>query len=700
MSQPLRFGPFEAHLATGELRKNRRQVRIQEQPFQILAALLEHPGEVVTRDQLRDRLWPGDAFGDFDQGLNTAINKLREALGDSATDPKYIETLPKRGYRFLFPLDREPVPAAPRRVAPWIVAACAVCAAAGLVAGWMLRPAPLAHVPLRRFTVRLPVPVRPVIFRPSARISPNGRYIAIAAGIARQGLWIHDLERSEQRMLEGTEGADAPFWSPDSATVGFETGGNLMKSAISGGAPVVLTKMPGGVSYGGAWSPDGGSIVVAAGDPSRLYRVPAAGGSPENLLDQEAMERAAKSLSFPLDGYLFEPHFLAGNPSRLAFSSGYLSPNLVMHDLKTGAVNPVDRGGGSAYAAPGYLVYTRPGTHELLAIPISAGNSKAAGEAFRVAENGVQPSISDDGTLVYLDSPSEQLAWFDRKGNRLDRVGPTVKGVFYPAISPDGRRVAVETLENANLDIWVLDLDRQSRVRLSSHPATDITPSWSASGSEILFGSYRSGSVDIWRQSADGAAGEHLVYGTAENERLSDWSRDGKYIVYSLLSRDGGVDIGYLAREQDGQWQARKFLATKADERVAKLSPDARYAAYLSDESGRMELYVRDFPGGRRKWVVSSNGAGQPRWSRDGKEIFYSENGTLMAVAVSIEPDFSASLPVRLFEHPVLTRSEREPQYDVSADRQRILLPESVGGNQTEIHVLQNWLAAFPGRTR
>ena len=244
------------------------------------------------------------------------------------------------------------------------------------------------------------------------------------------------------------------------------------------------------------------------------------------------------------------------------------------------------------------------------------------------------------------------------------------------------------------------DLDRGSRTRLTTDQATDILPAWSPSGDEVVFGSYRSGSVDIWLRRADGGTEERMLYGTGQDERVSDWSRDGNYILFSARDETGRSDLQYLARGANGKWEPHSFLATPASEAVAKFSPDGRYVAYLSDESGRKELYVRGFPRGERKWAVSSNGATQPRWSRDGKEIFYAENGSLVAVPVTTTPEFSAGTGVRLFPHYSLGRENAEPLYDVSADRQRILLAERVTGKEARIHVVQNWLAEFRDRKK
>jgi eukaryotic-like serine/threonine-protein kinase len=314
------------------------------------------------------------------------------------------------------------------------------------------------------------------------------------------------------------------------------------------------------------------------------------------------------------------------------------------------------------------------------------------GDAFRVARNATDPSVASDGTLVYRDAVTEQLVWLDRRGVRIATVGQPVNGFYYPALSPDQRRVAVESLENENLDLWVSDLLRGTRTRLTSHPAAEIIPVWAPAGDRVAFSSYRAGNTDIFARTADAGLEEKLLAASPPNERISDWSRDGQYITYSLQHPKNGYDLWYLKRNA-GRWEPHPLLQTSFNEKTPKLSPDGRYVAYLSDESGRDELYVRQFPSGEHKWLISSRGASQIRWSRTGRELFYSEAGTLIAVSVHARPEFEPGPATRLFSHTAFTIWQ-DPNYDVSADGQRILLPESVGGERM-IHVVQNWFAEF-----
>jgi Tol biopolymer transport system component/DNA-binding winged helix-turn-helix (wHTH) protein len=691
----IRFGPYEADLKTAELRKNGRLVRLQEQPFQVLAALLVRDGEVVTREELRERLWPSDSFGDFDQGLNTAINKVREALGDSAANARFIETLPKRGYRFMYAIEAEPTvstaagvhvePVRTRKPALLLVTAVIFAiAAAGFAVLWIRRPALEPQLPLRQFAIRWPVPISTIRHVRLVAISPNGRHVAITADEGPSKLWIQDLDQQQPRAVEGSEGAQSPFWSPDSSMIAFITAGKLKKVSVKGGPVIPLCDMSGVYITGGAWSPDGGSIVFSAGSPSKLYTVGAIGGIASLLVSPQMLEPQPKG-----DGWLVQPYFLpaAGVARTVLFVN---SGSLMVWDLKTGQHHIIGPAHTVSYSPSGHLLF-RSGT-DLWAQAFSLKHVSFQGEAFRVARNATDPSVASDGTLVYRDAVTEQLVWVDRRGARIETVGQPVSGFYYPVLSPDEHRVAVETLENGNLDLWVADLLRGTRVRLTSHPAAEVIPVWAPGGDRVAFSSYRSGNTDIFARTADAGLDETLLAASEPNERISDWSRDGQYIPYSLQHPKNGYDLWYLKRNA-GKWEPHPLLQTSFNEKVPKLSPDGRYVAYLSDESGRDELYVRQFPSGEHKWLISTRGASQIRWSRTGREIFYSEAGTLIAVSVRTKPEFEVGPATRLFSHAAFT-IWHDANYDVSADGRRILLPESVGGERM-IHVVQNWFAEF-----
>jgi eukaryotic-like serine/threonine-protein kinase len=238
----------------------------------------------------------------------------------------------------------------------------------------------------------------------------------------------------------------------------------------------------------------------------------------------------------------------------------------------------------------------------------------------------------------------------------------------------------------------VIDVERGTRLRLSSSSSTEVVPVWSPEGEQVAHSSYRAGNLDIFLQQSDAARDEAAITAGPRNERISDWSRDGQMILFSVYPTNS--DLMYLKRASGDRWESHPLLVTPANERSAKFSPDGQYVAYISDESGRDELYVREFaPAGRRS-PVSTNGASQMRWSRTGQELFYSQGGTLMSVPVSFTGGFKLGSSKRLFSHPAFN-DPSDPNYDVSSDGQKFILPERVGEQERVIHVVQNWFAGF-----
>jgi Tol biopolymer transport system component len=377
----------------------------------------------------------------------------------------------------------------------------------------------------------------------------------------------------------------------------------------------------------------------------------------------------------------------------------------MVHDLETGQREILGHGELPFYSPSGHLLYQAgPRTYDLWALPFSLDTLRATGEAFPISADSRHPTVSADGTLTYIDvlgSGKEQLAWLDQSGHKTGDIGPPLRRLGAPALSPDGGLVAVEVWEGgSDWDVWVLNIARSVRTRLSTAPGYDGGPVWSPTGEEVVFTSSRAGNQDIVLRQADGSGETEVLASTPHDERTCDWSRDGKHLFYELHKPESGCDLWYLKRsEETGPWEPHPFLQTSFNEHGAKLSPDGRYVAYVSDESGQREVYVRAFPEGGRKWTVSRDGGERPRWSRDGQKLFYVEGRTLVAVSVSGDPPFSVGSATRLFEHSTLREGNRDPRYDVSADGQRFLLAEPVGGAAgPSIRVVLNWFAEFRDR--
>ncbi len=581
-----------------------------------------------------------------------------------------------------------------------------VAALAVIFSMWLRGPAPTEPAPLRRFALTPPEAVAAPTFDNSVAISPNGKHIAFIAGGSEGKLWVQDLDQRQPRAIDGTEGAYDPFWSPGSDFIGFAAGGELKKVTVQGGLAIRVCELPGTLLGGGTWSPDGEVIVFSSGAPPVLYEVPGRGGTPNLLISPEESEGSPGG---PTGGIAF-PHFLPSKAGArvLVFAFGSISEQTMMvQNLETGQRELLGPGAASFYSLSGHLVYQPSfSTYDLWALPFSLETLKATGEAFPISENSRGPTIAADGTLVYLDSSrsgQRQLVWLDRRGEKTGEIGQAQEAIGSPALSPDGRLVAVTSTEGSNQDVWVYDIARGVRTRLSSAPEIDRRPVWSPAGDEVAFTSARAGNEDIFLRQADGSGEEKVLAATPRPEYLSDWSRDGKYLLYHLNDPKTGPDLWYLESNEDGSgWEPHPFLQTPSNELVPRFSPDGRYVAYVSDESGQFEVYVQPFPEGGRKVTVSSNGGTKVRWSRDGKELFYVEGQTLVAVSVSSGSSFSVGSATRLFEHPGLGPGINYAPYDVSADGQRFILAEPVeqGADAPEpsIRVVMNWYEEFRGR--
>ena len=613
-------------------------------------------------------------------------------------------------------------PARKLRLHQALFAATAIALLAVSLVHFRETPPEAPEAPLRRFAFTPPEAVGATPFSTNVAISPNGKHIAFITAGSEGKLWVQDLDQRQPRAIDGTEGAYEPFWSPDSDFIGFAAAGELKKVSVQGGLAIRLCELLPGTSrqrrdkppefFGGTWSPDGEVIVFSSHAPNvtpALYEVPGRGGTPNLLISPEESEGSPGG---PTGGIVW-PHFLPSEAGArvLVFSFGSRTESTMMvQNLETGQRELLGPGAMLVYSPSGHLVYqSAPRTYDLWALPFSLDTLRAAGEAFPISENSRGPTVAADQTLVYLDGTGlgqQQLVWLDRRGEKTGEIGRVQETIGSPALSPDGRLVAVTATEGSNQDVWVYDIARGVRTRLSSDPERDRRPVWSPAGDEVAFTSYRAGNSDIFLRQADGSGEEQVLVATPLPELLSDWSRDGKYLLYHLGDPETGDDLWYLERNEDGSgWEPHPFLQLPFGERVPRFSPDGRYVAYVSEESGQFEVYVQPFPEGGRKVTVSSNGGTRVRWSRDGKELFYVDGQTLVAVSVSSGSSFSVGSATRLFEHPGLEPPSNVAiyaPYDVSVDGQRFILAErvSAGGEAPgpSIRVVMNWFAEFSDR--
>jgi Tol biopolymer transport system component len=549
-------------------------------------------------------------------------------------------------------------------------------------------------------TVRFQIPEPEHIrYALSLALSPDGSQLAfVTRSEGRDFLWVRPLHSLDARMLTGTEDAGFPFWSPDSRFIGFFAGGKLKKLDISGGGPQTLCEAPEG--RGGTWNRDG-VIVFAPSPTSALYRVSATGGQPQavTMLQPKADQSHRWPIFLP-DGrhFIFLSHF--AKPEDDSLSLGSLDSAAFTSLIKVRS--------SVAYAAPGYLLYVRAGT--LMAHPFDAGGLRLSGNPFPVAENvelvGEEGptgyaafSVASDAVLAYrAGGPGagvyaygskeqlpyaygwrDQLTWFDRHGKRLAIVGP--QGQFdEPSLSPDEKRVVLDAPDQPGKSngIWALELSRATLSRVTFGPASETSAQWSPDGNRLAFASNASnplGFHDLYLKSLTGSSDKELLVKSDYDKFPDDWSRDGQWLIYEEQDPNTKFDIWLLP--MSGERKPQPYLVTPFNEGHAAISPDGRWLAYASDETGRPEIYVRSFPKPGQKWQVSATGGDQPAWRRDGKELFYvAADKKLMTVPIQPSTSFEPGVPKPLFEVAIrstpLTGSKN--QYVPSPDGQRFLV--------------------------
>lgn len=510
-------------------------------------------------------------------------------------------------------------------------------------------------------------------------ISPDGRRLAFAA-IGASGnlrLWVRSLDSAVAQPLEGTDGATFPFWSPDSRSVGFFANGKLNRIDASGGPAISLADAPSG--RGGSWGRDDAILFTQSYD-TPIFRVPASGGTPQPVtkLNASLHETTHRWPQWLPDGkhFLFYAH--GDSSQENATFAGSLSG---------GAPKLLIRGDSNAvYAPPGDLLFVRQGT--LMAQRFDAGRLRLIGEAMPLAEHAATNAsvwrgiftVSANGILAYKagDSTgiSSKLVWFDRNGKQLMETG-TPGEYDSPSLSPDDRRLAVALTAPgaASPDIWIFDLARGIRTRLTFSPAIDAAPSWSPDGKTIAFQSNRSGQFHLYQKASDGTSKTTPLVVDDAIEYLPDLSSDGRYLLYERVAAQTGSRAEIWALPLVGDRKAFPVVQNpQFDLQGPALSPDGKWLSYTSSESGRMEIYVVPFGHGGGKWEVSTGGGSWPEWRHDGKELFYlSPDNKIMAAEISEQ---GAGLVIgkvtALFQ--LNAAATKAQPYAVSADGQKFVV--------------------------
>jgi DNA-binding winged helix-turn-helix (wHTH) protein/Tol biopolymer transport system component len=694
-----RFGPFRLEVRRKRLWRDGQLVSLTPKATDTLVALVSQAGEVVEKDDLMRAVWP-DTFVTEDT-LTQNISTLRKALGDTAEVPDYIATVPRRGYRFIAPVTSAAAPEAPgrrdnelaratRRTRRWMAfAVVSAGVAAGLGAMLALRPDARSPERAIRFLVR---PPRGTTLASAAVVSPDGTRLVFVArdGSGRALLSLRAIDELDPTFLPDTDGASMPFWSPDGRFVGFFADGRLKTIPVFGEVATTLAET-GPNPQGGTWNREG-VILYAPSRFSGLYRVPASGGSPIEVthLLESALETGHWWPQFLPDG----SHFLftvgSADRDRAGLHVGTLEDGRSERLLDRSA-------DGAVYDGFGSLLFVRD--RVLVAQPFDAAALRTTGAAVNIAPDvppadvvsGPSVTASASGLLAFENGrPNSRLTWYDRTGRPLGSTRALAE-LRSPAMSADGRFVAAQRLEAGRNQLWLLDVDLGVTSRITEGDATGQLAVWSPEGERLAYSSDRLGSLDLYLRSTATGREEPLLKDGSRRLRAFDWSGDGRFLVYGLQKGSSRTDLWLLPMRGDDR-KPVPFLESSFDEIQARVSPDSRWLAYASNESGALEVYLQTFPQPGQKRRVSTNGGAQPAWRGDGRELYYlAPDGRLMAVPVELgdRPRIGVPQPLFQIELPAPLDAYRN-YYVVSRDGQRFLI-DSIQQSGGAIEVVEHW---------
>ena len=580
-----------------------------------------------------------------------------------------------------------------REAMAWTIAAAALAAAGALLYLWLHRRPPAEPVVL----TLAPPPGSGLTFGSHVAVSPDGRNVVFSGESyeRREALMIRALDSPGVRRLDGAEDGRFAAWSPDGRSLVYFQGGKVRRLNPDGGA--ARTICDSGSGFGAAWTQDG-RIVFSSDFGKGLSIVSASGGEPKPLTTLDA-SRGDVIHNFPA--------VLPGG-RRYVFFARNIDPEksvIVLGDLKTGTTHPLRRSDSAPVVSPeGYLLFALEGS--LLAQRMDPKSGKLSGEPVEIVGNVRFQTDSSDATfavgnrtLVYgLWLADRRLEWVDRKGVVLGALRPP--GNFDDvAISPDGRRAAISIREAArgqNLDIWVAEVDRGTAFRLTSERSDEFHPVWSPDGEALLYSSDRAGFYDLYRRPSAGGP-EEIVLRTKWDKVMADITRDGSSVLFVGSPRASGEDL-WLAPLQGGA-EPKPLLPETAQflEAQGRFSPDGRYLAFCSNESGRSEVYVQPAAGGPKR-LVSNSGGWIPVWRRDGRELFYASlDGRLQAVSVTAEASrLEFGVPQPLFDLELADTNAFSPEpYGVSADGQKFLVVRRGTERGLGYMVRLNWTSSL-----
>ena len=618
-----------------------------------------------------------------------------QSAADIARELKWIATAP--------PATKHATARAPSSRVAFLAGGVAMLAAVALL-GLVWRPTSdmTSPVPVARLSIAPPPGGKfstalSSIGAPQVAISPDGRLVAFVAETAQQRphIWVRALDTLQPRMLVGTAEAMYPFWSPDDRSIGFFAEGKLKTINAGGGPTTTLSEAPID-SRGGSWSRDG-TIIFAPSANDVIYRVPAAGGQTTAVthLDKTRSEMSHRFPTFLPDGR----HFAYVIRSQVPQHAG-----LAVASLDNPQGRPIAQGQHyrAEIVAPGALVFLNTST--LLGQPIDLQSLTVGGEPTTIAEDvGATAtaygafSVSEAGHIVYAPRTrlTGELRWYSRTGSPGVAVAPDAEYLDFE-LSPDNRMLAVSRVHESQgmADIWTIDLERGISTRLTTNSMNDASVVWSPDGQELAFRSNRHGSSDVFRLRSNATDTEHVLLSTGSNLILSDWSASRRRLVFTDARRTSGFDI--WTWDIDATTKPELAVRTRLNAAHGRLSPDGRWLAYASDESGHWQVYVQPFPATGERRQVSANGGVEPRWRGDGEELFFlSAAQHIMSVVIPRGNAFAAGPPRELFQVRVpLTENVYRTNYAVTRDGQRFLVNVSTGAGLVEpLTLILNWPA-------
>jgi eukaryotic-like serine/threonine-protein kinase len=585
----------------------------------------------------------------------------------------------------------------------WAVAAVLSLVTLGVIWAYFARQ-PTADAPVMKFSI---LPPEKSSFGQIA-VSPDGRHLAFTAATGgKVQLWVRALDSTEARALAGTQGALFPFWSPDSRFIGFFADNRLKKIEFTGGPVQTLCVVPQS-PLGGAWS-RAGVILFGRTGPVGLLRISATGGEVTQVttFDRSRQEINHRYPTFLPDGRHFLYNITSGQKETRGVYLGSLDGALkrrLLDDvtgIKYMAAVPGDTASGA-----GWLLFGRDGA--LLARPFDTSRMEFTGEPFSLSDkvgsdliyiNYFTFSVSDNGVLVFdpsLERQRRRYLWVNRRGQPINPLDVDA-GIFQHWLSPDEKRFITDRLDpqTSTHDLWLYDLSGENATRFTFDPASDFNPVWAPDRRRIVWASTREGVSNLYQKAASLAGEETLLLKSDHPNIPTDWSRDGRFIIYRQDDPKTKVDVWVLPVTGSGEAKPFPVVRTEASEAAGTLSPDGRWLAYTSDVSGRFEVYVQSFPGGGSKRQVSTGGGSGPRWRRDGRELFYyAGDGKLMVTPVEGGESFEVGAGVSLFDFRAGTIQNMFAPYAVTADGQRFLINTVVDTEpNAPLTVVTNWTA-------